>query len=207
MKERREMEKQMRRTQILDAARDLLFAHGIENLSISKISKKAELGVGTIYFHYKNKEEIFIALQQEGLSILYDIVLQIAQSEIQPQDKMRCIADAYYEFSGSQQEYYEIINYFLSSPKVFFKADLKEQVDMSGGKILALIQNVITAGNEQGVFDEPDPIKFSVMFMGTIHGLIQLKKLEHTALGGQGHKEIYNYSVKKLIHSIIQEEK
>ncbi len=197
----------MRRIQILDAARKLLFAHGIENLSILKISKEAELGVGTIYFHYKNKEEIFIALQQEGLAILHDMVAKIAQSKILPGDQLCQTADAYYEFSQSQPEYYEIINYFLSSPKIFFKTDLKEQVDMSGGEILTLIHGIIKAGNESGLFDEKDPLKFSVMFLGTIHGLIQFKKLEQTALGGQVHKEIYHYGVRKLISTITREGK
>ena len=59
VKERKAMEKKMRRNQILDAARHLLFSTGIDSISISKISQQAELGVGTIYFYYKNKEEIF----------------------------------------------------------------------------------------------------------------------------------------------------
>jgi len=78
---------------------------------------------------------------------------------------------------------------------------------MSGGKILALIEQVITDGNQDGFFAEQDPVKFSVMFWGTIHGLLQFKKLEQTALGGQNHKEIYQYSVDKLIHSITKEGK
>ncbi|MCG8687965.1 MAG: TetR/AcrR family transcriptional regulator [Desulfobacterales bacterium] len=203
MKERRELEKQMRRSQILDAARNLLFSHGIENVSISKISKEAELGVGTIYFHYKNKEEIFIALQQEGLSIFYSIISQIAQKDDAAHEQLRQIADAYYEFCQSQSEYYNIINYFLSSSKVFFQADLKQQVDMAGSKILRVIQNIVVSGIEDGLFDEKEPAKFSAMFWGTLHGLFQFKKLEQTALGNQDHKGIYDYSVEKLIRGIL----
>ncbi len=77
VKERRELEKQARRDQILDAARKLLFSQGIEKISISRISKEAELGVGTIYFYFKNKEDIFIALQQEGVDVLFSGILKI----------------------------------------------------------------------------------------------------------------------------------
>jgi AcrR family transcriptional regulator len=45
VKERKAIEKQMRRNQILDAARALLFSVGINNISISKISKHAELSL------------------------------------------------------------------------------------------------------------------------------------------------------------------
>ncbi|MDD9304989.1 MAG: TetR/AcrR family transcriptional regulator [Desulfobacter sp.] len=205
MKERRKLEKQMRRTQILDAARKLLFSQGIEKVSISKISKEAELGVGTIYFHYKNKEEIFIALQQEGLSILFSIVSQAAQANLDPDEKLRHIAQVYYDFYQTHSEYYNIINYFLSPTKVFFKPDLKQKVDLAGGKILTLIQSIIETGNQTVFFMERDPAKFSVMFLGTIHGLVQFRKLEHTTLGKEQHKTIYEYSVEKLIQSIVWE--
>ena len=80
VKERKALERKMRRNQILDAARALLLSVGINNISISKISKRAELGVGTIYFYYKNKEEIFAALQEEGLAMLYTTILQISKT-------------------------------------------------------------------------------------------------------------------------------
>ncbi|MCG8632240.1 MAG: TetR/AcrR family transcriptional regulator [Desulfobacterales bacterium] len=205
VQERRKLEKEHRRQQILDAARNLLFSQGIEKISISRISRESELGVGTIYFHYKNKEEIFIALQQEGLSVLHTIISSIAETEIEPDVKLRKIAKAFYRFTETHTEYYNIINYFLSSPKVFFEADKKQQIDMSGTKILTVIQDIIAIGNTAGFFMEKDPVKFSIMFWGTLNGLVQFKKLEHTTLQNQAHKEIYDYSVDKLIQSIIWE--
>jgi len=203
VKERRKLEKQVRLNQILDAARKLLFSQGIENISISKISKEAELGVGTIYFYYKNKEDIFIALQQEGIEVLFTSIQQIVGQDLDPDEKLRQVAHAYYEFTENHKEYFNIINYFLSSSKVFFKEDLKQQIDMSGTKILTIIQDIIHTGNQADFFIEKDPVKFSIMFWGMIHGLVQFKKLEHTTLQNTGHKEIYDYSVDKIIQGIL----
>ena len=202
VKERKALEKQMRRNQILDAARALLFSFGINNISISKIAKHAELGVGTIYFYYKNKEEIFAALQEEGLGILYSTILQISKENIEHKEKLIQIALAYYRFSQNQKDYFDIINYFLSSPIVFFKPDLKNQIDMSARKILLVIREIIIDGVGKEVFKEDDPYKFSIMFWGTIHGLLQFKKLEKTVLGNEDHEQLYHYSVEKLISSI-----
>jgi AcrR family transcriptional regulator len=202
VKERKAIEKQMRRNQILDAARALLFSVGINNVSISKISKHAELGVGTIYFYYKSKEEIFAALQEEGLAILYATILQISKKNIKHKAKLTQIALAYYKFSKEQKDYFDIINYFLSSPIIFFEPDLKNQIDMSGHKILVVIHEIILDGISHGVLKEKDPYKFSVMFWGTIHGLLQFKKLGKTVLENENHEQLYNYSVEKLINSI-----
>ena len=202
VKERKALEKQMRRNQILDAARALLLSVGINNISISKIAKKAELGVGTIYFYYKNKEEIFAALQEEGLAILYSKILQISKKNINYKEKLTQIALAYYKFSKDQKDYFDIINYFLSSPIIFFEPDLKNKIDMSGYKILMIIHEIILDGVSQKVFKEDDPYKFSIMFWGTIHGLLQFRKLEKTALGNEDHEQLYHYSVEKLTSSI-----
>lgn len=205
IKERREHEKQARKEQILSAARTLLLSHGIDNISISKIARKAELGVGTIYFYFTGKEEIFVELQEEGISLLFSIIDKIVQQNTPYTEKLKNIAVGYYKFSDDQKEYFDIINYFLSSSKVFFDKDLKIRIDMTGNKILELIQTVVKQGISDNVFSREDPKKFSFMFWGMIHGLIQFKKLESTLLENQNHYDLFLYSVEKLIQGIIHE--
>lgn len=203
VKERKKMEKQMRRSQILGAARKLMLSQGMDSISISKISQESQLGVGTIYFYYKSKEDIFIALQEEGLSLLLDIIQQIhGRKKLSPDRKLVEIADAYYTFTRDQQEYFNIINYFLSSPRIFFNEDQKTHVDMAGSRILQVIQEIVLLGIDTGYFNKTDPKKFSIMFWGTLHGLVQFKKLEHTALQNENIQQVYDYSVKTLVHML-----
>ena len=203
VRERRAMEKEARRNQILDAARDLLFTQGIHQVSISKISKASQLAVGTLYFHFKNKEEIFIALQQEGLDLLYTIIAPIVSQPILSEgDKLRQVARAYLDFSREQEAYFTIINAFLSSPRVFFLQDQKAVVDQSGNRVIELIRQLVEEGCEKGVFQEREPARFAVFFWGGLHGLLQFKKFEQTILGGEAHETLYFYSVEKMIQSI-----
>ena len=203
IKERRAQEKQARQNQILDAARDLLFSQGIHQVSISKISKQSRLAVGTIYFYYKNKEEIFIALQQEGLQLLHEMVMQIIdQPVISEDEKLRQIGRAYYDFSREQEAYFTIINSFLSAPGIFFPDAQKRRVDKAGNRLLNLIRDLVAQGCDNQCFIPTDPAKFTLMFWGTLHGLLQFKKLESTILGNQDHTEVYFYSVEQLIRSI-----
>lgn len=202
IQERKALEKQLRRSQILDAARTLLFSSGIDSISISRISNKAELGVGTIYFYFKNKEEIFAALQEEGLSLLYSKIRRLTEKEPAPEKQLAGIANVYYRFSEENKNYFDIINYFLSSPTIFFEPELKQQIDMSGHKILKIIQHTIVNGIQKGVFKEAQPGRFSMMFFGTLHGLLHFKKLENTVLENENHMDLYEYSVNKLIDAI-----
>jgi len=203
-RERRANEKQIRLDQILNAARSLLFSEGITNISISKIAAQAELGVGTIYFYFTNKEEIFIALQEEGLSLFYSIIRAIHRKPVKSDEKLNLIAKEFYRFTQEHKDYYDIINYFLSSSREFFQPDLKNQIDMSGSKILSLIEKIVQSGIADHTFQKDDAGKFAIFFFSSLFGLMQMKKLEKTALASERHMDIYEYSVKKLIHGLKQ---
>ncbi|MCP4022365.1 MAG: TetR/AcrR family transcriptional regulator [Desulfobacteraceae bacterium] len=201
-RERRAMEKQLRQNQILDAARNLLFSSGIDNISMNKIAKHAELGIGTIYFYFKSKHEIFIALQMEGVALLYSRLETIHKKKIRSDEKLRLIGRSFYQFCEDHNDYYDIINYFLSSPKIFFEPELKTKVDMSGKKITALIEEVVCQGIKENIFEKEDAGKFAILFFGSLYGLMQFKKFENTILASQTHKDIYEYSIEKLIKSL-----
>ncbi len=199
LKERREREIEERRRQILDAARTVLFERGMQAASINRIAKTAELGVGTIYFYFKSKEDIFVALQEEGLSLLADVIEQAATQIQSPPDKIRHIARAYLEFSTEHKNYFDIINYFLSSPDILFTANLKRQVHEHGNKILAHVVEAVELGVQQGDFKAVDADRFAVILWANLNGLIQFKKLENTILIGDSYKDLLDYAVERWI--------
>ena len=199
LKERREREKEARKRQILTAARRLLFKKGIQSTSINQIARTAELGVGTIYFYYQSKEEIFYSLQEEGLDILFREINAIGRANTTPGDKLRQTGLAYLRFSSEQKDYFDIINYFLATPSVILGSELKQQIDRKGSHILELIAGFIRTGISDGIFRPVDEKKYAVMFWGTLHGLTQFKKLEDTVLEGDDHGQIFDYAVEQLI--------
>lgn len=203
LSDRRLREKLKRRKQILDAARALLFEKGLKATSISQIAKLAELGVGTIYFYYRSKEEIFAELQEEGLELLYTKIRQSHREDDPPAVKLKNTALALLQFSEGSKDYYDIINYFLTSPEILLSQKLKIQVDRHGGKIISFVSRVIEAGIQTRDFTPVDPKRFTIMFWGALQGLIQYKKMKTTLLEGQDFKGLYCYSVEHLIQSIL----
>ncbi len=201
-KERREREKKARRRQILDAARDLLLEKGLTQISINQIAKRAELGVGTIYFYYQNKEELFARLQEEGLSLLHQQVSKACREANGPREALSASAMAYLDFSVSHKDYFDIINYFLSSPEIILREELKQRVDGASSTVLELIIDVIRTGVARSVFHTEDPRKYAIMLWGTLHGLLQFRKLETTALKEESHRGIYDFAVEQLIDGL-----
>ncbi|MFP3980123.1 MAG: TetR/AcrR family transcriptional regulator [Desulfobacterales bacterium] len=201
-KERRQREKMQRRTQILNAARALLLKEGFSKTSVNKISRKAELSIGSIYFYFKNKEEIFASLQQEGLEILHEYVNSETEGITDCRERLKKGASAYYRFSRKHKDYFDVINYFLSSPQVFFSENEKRTIDSKGAMILENIANTVSRGVAEGVFVEDYPGNFAMFFWASLHGLIQVRKLRGTMLESEDFDTFFQYSVDKLIDSI-----
>jgi AcrR family transcriptional regulator len=64
---------------ILDAAAELLRAHGYRRVSIDDVATRAEVGKGTIYLHWRTREALFWAvLQRETHQLLEELIADLA---------------------------------------------------------------------------------------------------------------------------------
>ncbi|GIW06636.1 MAG: TetR family transcriptional regulator [Dehalococcoidia bacterium] len=69
---RSELRKQRTRSALLDAARSLFAERGFEGTTIAAIGERADLGFGTFYLYFRDKEDILRAVVMEGLASLRD---------------------------------------------------------------------------------------------------------------------------------------
>ncbi len=202
LKERRQKEKNQRKKQILEAARSILYESGLQAASITRIASLAELGVGTIYSYYQSKEEIFIALQQQGLELLCAKLRTIDDTAAAPVEKLKQYAMAYLDFSQNNREYYDIINYFLASPEVMFSRPLKDRIDRKGNNILQVVAGTIEAGIQAGIFVDVDAVRYAMILWATLQGMLQLRKMKNTLLKGEDYEDLYEASVKNFIKGL-----
>jgi AcrR family transcriptional regulator len=111
---RRELEKEQRRRDILNAAEKLFFSKGYDNVSLNEIANEVRLGRSTLYLYFENKEELFFAIVLRGAQILHGIVLRESKKAKSSYEKLAAFRDAYYEFSKKYPDYLKAYNYLLS---------------------------------------------------------------------------------------------
>ena len=64
-----------RAERILDAAAELLLRVGYRRTTIEDVAERADVGKGTVYLHWKNREELFLAvLLRESVRSIEDLV-------------------------------------------------------------------------------------------------------------------------------------
>lgn len=65
----------LRADRILDAAGELLLRFGYRRVTVEDVATRAEIGKGTVYLHWKTKQELFaVLLLREGAEVMRELV-------------------------------------------------------------------------------------------------------------------------------------
>lgn len=96
---RRKRKEELRRL-ILDAARDIFVRQGYENFSMRKLAQKIEYSPGSVYLHFKNKEQLFESLVDESFARLLKTLMALRNGkELQdPAEELKKGLRVYVEF-------------------------------------------------------------------------------------------------------------
>src|ERR671918_1739285 len=108
IKERQERDREAVRRAILDAARDLFTMEGYRHVSIRRIAERIEYSPAAIYSYFPSKDDIFFALTEEGFRLLA-AHLTPATSVTDPLERLRRGLWAFYDFSKTHSEYFELM--------------------------------------------------------------------------------------------------
>jgi AcrR family transcriptional regulator len=117
LKERHERERETVRRTILDAARQLFVEQGYAHVSMRKIAERIEYSPGAIYGYFPGKDDIFLALAEEGFKLLHDMAQEVPERE----DALATLRDrmfALYEFSKLHPEYFSLMFMERSVPRI-----------------------------------------------------------------------------------------
>lgn len=171
--ERKQREKKARRQAILDAARECFFRDGFENTTISQIADTVELSTGTLYLYFKNKEEIYVSILEEGLDILYALMKGAERPRASASEILEGYASAYYRFYIDYGQYFDIM-FFLRRPdkKVELQGELKEKLDRKSLECLELLESAVKKGIAEGDFRVVNPYEASRVMWGAMNGLM-----------------------------------
>ncbi|MEZ0363455.1 TetR/AcrR family transcriptional regulator [Mycobacterium sp. pUA109] len=66
------MDRAQRADRILDTARDLLLRWGYRRVTIDEVARRAGVGKGTIYLHWRSREELFFAVSAREAAAMTD---------------------------------------------------------------------------------------------------------------------------------------
>jgi len=93
---------------ILDAAHAIFKENGYDGLNIRSIAERIEYSPATIYLYYKDKNEIFYALQYEAAAAKRDHLLPATLIE-NPWERLIAFGRLYVDFGLKHPDWYDLL--------------------------------------------------------------------------------------------------
>jgi AcrR family transcriptional regulator len=140
--ERRERERQARRTLVLSATRELVREHGFNGTTTRQIAEKCELSEATLFWYFQSKDEIFGSLLLEGIELMSKGLAEIASSKATPAQKVTRVWSFFGHVRSAHPEYFHVFS-SLAHPHstAGFSDELKSEIARrSGDNIRAFVE-------------------------------------------------------------------
>ena len=166
--ERKLEEKQEMHKRILNAARKIFLEKGYEQTSMRNIASEINYSAGLIYFHFKDKGEIFHELHKEGFRLLLS-QLKVLDKVADPFERLKAMGRVFIQFAQDNKDYYNLM----------FIVEEPSKKSQSGGfqiasEAIGQLEGVVRECQQKGRFKTMDAEYLTFMILSAVHGICAL---------------------------------
>lgn len=168
-------EAEERKNEILDVAESMFVMKGYDNTSISDLLETMNIARGTLYYHYKSKEEILDGIiSRRGTLATAAAEKIIDNSELSPIEKL---LQFIMSLGPTDKQQEQLFNHLETTKNTqLFQKSLTEIIS----RIAPLGAKIIEEGNQKGVFNTQYPLETVEMLLAIGHTLFDNGELNLT---------------------------
>ena len=164
----------MTREDILEAAAQVFREKGYHAASMNDIAQSVNLQKASLYHHISSKQEILLALLDQGIDLLYQKIATVAESDLPPAEKIRRSVQTYLQTLVDHGD--------LAAVLLFEHRSLDEAYRQSHfprrDQFEALWREMIQEGIETGQFSETDSGLASKYLLGVMNWTVTWFRLD-----------------------------
>jgi len=130
-----ERRRERTRQELLAAATRVLAEKGLHETKVTDIAAAADVGVGTFYLHFPDKETLFDAVVEETVRRLKATVDAAREKARGPLEKVMAANRAFFRFARDNREVFKIVfghaaayNDVIRRAQALFAADIEETI-------------------------------------------------------------------------------
>ena len=167
---RKERERAAREELILDHAQRILLEEGFQNLNLDVLAKAVEYSKGTLYLHFKTKEDIAMAVVTRASKERADFFERALDFQGRSRERIQAIGFACCHFASVYPDYFNV-EMMLKSHSFWEKADEVRQHEyaMQGGRCFRAVYQIVTEALQAGDLPKgkipPEQIVFGIASM------------------------------------------
>ncbi len=159
------------RSALIDAAIELLAERGTAEFTLRELAKGLGVTHAATYHHFKDKDDLFAAVAEDGYRRLGEAVEAAAQQAPEhPVLKMREMGSAYVRFACENQAHFRVM-----FGRKFADISRYPSMEDAGQQTKGLMEQMVHSGHQEGLYEpSADVEELIAVSWSTVHGLALL---------------------------------
>jgi len=172
--ERKKRERENRRNHILQTAKRLFFRDGFQAVTVEQIASEAELAKGSIYLHFRSKEELYAELLFGEIDAFYNRIIFLRHEKTPVAARLCNFTRIYLDlFLGNRELFRIMMNYQLYPDRLTLSEEMTQRLRQAMKKNIGLVEEMFAQGVAAGEFVTIcAPTVLRKAFWGMLNGVI-----------------------------------
>jgi AcrR family transcriptional regulator len=164
-----------RKEAILEAAASLFAEKGYNETSMSELAHITGVAQGTIFYHFKNKEELFLAILDDfknKISKEFERHIE-AKKSARGLDMVQDALDFYLFLAGSMEDRFRILHRLHAYELARINPECREHLEAIYGRFVDIFEQSIRQGQEDGSIRRIPTRKVALIIYAMVDGLVR----------------------------------
>jgi AcrR family transcriptional regulator len=206
--ERREEEKERRRSEILVAAEALYAKQGWDAVTMDQVARSARLSRALVYVYFRDKEDLLFAIGDRAMQLLKSRFEAAAAGPGTGLQHVEAIGRAYMGYALEFPHYFDVCARFQSHAMGSQPSANESAVHLAGDQVMGTVVEVIEGGIRDGSLrkDIGDPLMLAHTLWAFTHGITQVVMAKGAELARRGiaTPDFSNYAFRLLNAAVRQ---
>ncbi|MBW1615966.1 MAG: TetR/AcrR family transcriptional regulator [Deltaproteobacteria bacterium] len=166
-----------KRENILNTAIILFTEKGFNEASVSEIAKISGVAEGTIFYHFKSKNDLFISILKEvkeGISGEFDRYMKERSFKTGMAMTEDVIAFFLY-IAAHRKEWFGLLHRHYPYELARTNSECREHLESIFNTLISFFEKAVILGNKDGSIKTESPFKTALLIFSMVNGLIWLK--------------------------------
>lgn len=149
-----------KKSAVVNAALALFMKKGIKATTTRDIAVRAGVSEGTIYRHFRSKDELAQIVFEQNLDAFWRFLRQYLRNTQRADDMLRAYIRGYFEFARRHQRRYSFV---IAAHQTELKKLSREKM-----KPMRMLIKILRIGQRQGLFRKTNPNLTAAMVIGML---------------------------------------
>lgn len=152
-----------------EAVLRVLAEHGLAKLTISRVACVADLGTGTLYNYFRDKDALLVYVALELFQQVRQKQARAVEQAAAHREKLRSFVTTTFRYFNENRNFFR----FLDQADIYCKMDMEVKFDHIDAEKNTLAE-IIKAGIEEGVFKNTDVERTAAFFQRAMYGTLRI---------------------------------